>query len=50
MITTIAREVVNGTLALVQTVVYSNGKKVRRLLDTKTLMPIEILPTNDKPS
>lgn len=50
MITTVAKEVMNGTIILVQTIVYSNGKTVRRLLDNKTGVPIAILSTNDKPS
>lgn len=49
MITTVAKEVVNGAMALVQTIIYSNGKKVRRQLDSKTGLPIAILP-NEKPS
>lgn len=50
MITTVANEVVNGAMALVQTIIYSNGKKVRRQLDSKTGIPVAILPSNDKPS
>jgi hypothetical protein len=48
MITTITRQVVNGTLKLVQTVVYADGKTVKRIIDPKTGLPTDILP--DSPS
>ena len=43
----IVREFINGVYELVQTIKYSDGKVVRRLLDDKG-MPIAILPP--KPS
>lgn len=44
MITTLSRQVINGTLKLVQTVVYSDGKTVKRIIDPKTGLPSDILP------
>jgi hypothetical protein len=42
----IYHEFKDGAMRLVQQLTYSNGKTVRRLLDTQTRMPIAIL--NDK--
>lgn len=39
----ITKQVINGTLKLVQTLTYSNGKTVRRVLCPKTMVPQEIL-------
>lgn len=39
----ITRQVINGTLSLVQTIRYSNGKITKRLLDPVTLIPQEII-------
>lgn len=36
-------ELVKGVLTLVQTVVYKSGKKVKRILDPVTKMPIDII-------
>ena len=44
MITTLSRQVINGTLKLVQTVVYPDGKTVKRIIDPKTGLPSDILP------
>jgi hypothetical protein len=46
MIKTITKEVVEGALILIETVIYSNGKRVRRVLDPQTNIPIEICPEN----
>lgn len=43
MIKEITKEIIEGVLRLVETVVYSNGKKVRRLLNSVTGMPEDIL-------
>jgi len=42
MITTITTELVQGALALIQTIRYTNGKTVRRLLNSNGI-PVEIL-------
>lgn len=48
MIKSISKQVINGTLTLVETVIYSSGKRVRRVLDPSTGLPTDILP--DSPS
>lgn len=40
---TISIQSIKGVLCLVQTVIYKNGKKVKRVLDPKTKVPIDIL-------
>ena len=39
----IATEIIDGVSKLIQTVIYSNGDKVRRVLDPQTMLPTEIL-------
>lgn len=43
MISTITIQSVRGILQLVQTIVYPNGKQVKRVLDPITRIPVEIL-------
>lgn len=43
MIKGITKELIDGALKIVQTITYSNGKTVKRLLDSKTMLPIEII-------
>jgi predicted DNA-binding antitoxin AbrB/MazE fold protein len=41
--TKISKQVIDGVLKLVQTVTYSDGKTVRRVLCPQTMVPQEIL-------
>ena len=43
MIKTLSKQVINGTLKLVETVLYSNGTRVIRILDPKTLIPTDVI-------
>ena len=43
MISTITHEIINGVLEKVQTIKYSNGKIVKRILDKITETPISII-------
>jgi hypothetical protein len=43
MISTLTKEVIEGALKLIETIVYSNGKKVRRVIDLQTGLPIDII-------
>lgn len=46
MIKSLSKQVINGTLKLVETVIYSDGKRVRRVIDPQTGLPTDILPDN----
>jgi hypothetical protein len=39
----ITTEIVNGVLRLVEYIKYTNGKQVKRVLDIKTGMPVDII-------
>jgi hypothetical protein len=43
MITSITKELIQGTLKIVQTIVYSDGKQVKRVLDPQTMIPAEVI-------
>ena len=43
MIKTVTKEVIKGSMKMVENIRYSNGKRVRRVLDPKTLLPVEII-------
>jgi hypothetical protein len=43
MITSITKELIQGTLKIVQTIVYSDGKQVKRVLDPQTMIPTEVI-------
>jgi hypothetical protein len=46
MISSITKEVIKGSVKLVQNITYSNGSKVKRILDPVTKLPIEIIQGN----
>ena len=39
----ITTEIVNGVLRLVEYIKYTNGQQVKRVLDIKTGMPVDII-------
>ena len=39
----IKTEIINGVYALVEYIRYSNGKVVKRVLDKKTQLPVEVI-------
>ena len=41
--TNLLSEVHNGVMCLVQYLTYSNGKKVKRVIDIKTGLPIDVI-------
>jgi hypothetical protein len=43
MISSTSVQSIKGVLCLVQTIVYKSGKKVKRILDPNTKLPIEII-------
>ena len=43
MITSLTKELINGALKLIQTIKYSNGTTVKRVIDPHSGLPIEIL-------
>lgn len=43
MISSITKELIQGAIQTVQNITYSNGKKVKRVLDPKTMLPVDII-------
>lgn len=43
MISSVSIQSVKGVLLLVQTIVYNNGKKVKRVIDPHTKLPLAII-------
>jgi hypothetical protein len=43
MISSVSIQSIKGVLTLVQTIVYKNGKQVKRVLDPHTKVPIGII-------
>ena len=43
MISSVSIQSIKGVLTLVQTIVYKNGKQVKRVLDPHTRLPLDII-------
>jgi hypothetical protein len=42
----LAHEVIQGVLCLVQYIRYRNGRTVKRVIDTATGIPTDVIPVN----